>query len=184
MSRLWYLPIMLRRLPLYLCLLLLTQCSKCTQDDPSPQLPAATQTGANTFGCLVNGQVYTPAGRVGLGQNFYVSYDQAFNGGSLVVGTYRATASTRTALSIIAANIRGPGTYSFGPGAGIYGDYSDQNRSVPCDTYYGGDTRTFSRGTLTITRLDGIIAGTFEFTLAKPGCDTLRVTQGRFDGKM
>ena len=52
---------------------------------------------------------------------------------------------------------------------------------------YGGDTRTFSRGTLTITHLDlatGIIAGTFDFKLAKLGCDTLRVTQGRFDGKM
>lgn len=42
-------------------------------------------------------------------------------------------------------------------------------------------------GTLTITRLDqqaGIIAGTFSFTLAQPGCDTIKVTQGRFDKKL
>jgi len=42
-------------------------------------------------------------------------------------------------------------------------------------------------GQLTLTRLDeqaGIIAGTFEFTIAKPGCDTIRVTDGRFDKKL
>ena len=29
-------------------------------DDPQDQLPPITQTGANTFGCLVNGQVFVP----------------------------------------------------------------------------------------------------------------------------
>jgi hypothetical protein len=45
----------------------------------------------------------------------------------------------------------------------------------------------YRKGTLTIIRLDltkGIIAGTFEFTLAKPGCDTIRVTNGRFNKKL
>ncbi|MBO0356923.1 hypothetical protein J0X19_03110 [Hymenobacter sp. BT186] len=43
---------------------------------------------------------------------------------------------------------------------------------------------TYRRGTLTITRLDltaGIISGTFDFTLYKPGCNSIRVTDGRFD---
>lgn len=37
-----------------------------------------------------------------------------------------------------------------------------------------------------ITKFDTqnrIIAGTFEYTLYKPGCDTVRITQGRFDVK-
>jgi hypothetical protein len=49
------------------------------------------------------------------------------------------------------------------------------------------DAGTYHKGTLTITRLDlqaGIISGTFEFTLAKPGCDTVRITQGRFDKRL
>ena len=49
------------------------------------------------------------------------------------------------------------------------------------------DANTYHKGTLTITRLDlqaGIISGTFAFTLAKPGCDTVRVTQGRFDKRL
>jgi hypothetical protein len=41
-------------------------------------------------------------------------------------------------------------------------------------------------GQLTITRLDlqnQIIAGTFSFTLTKKDCDTVRITDGRFDLK-
>ncbi|MCI1190173.1 hypothetical protein MON38_22330 [Hymenobacter sp. DH14] len=60
---------MLRKLLLYAALLTLTQCSKC-KNDPQPQppadplalLPPETQTGQRTFGCLVNGQAWTPAG--------------------------------------------------------------------------------------------------------------------------
>ena len=39
-------------------------------------------------------------------------------------------------------------------------------------------------GTLTITYFDEeeyIVSGTFEFTTATEGCDTIRVTDGRFD---
>lgn len=63
-----------RKLPLSLCLLL-TQCSQCKKDDPAPeeQLPPATQTGANTLGCLVNGQPYTPGGYKGTA-NYAVLY--------------------------------------------------------------------------------------------------------------
>ena len=43
------------------------------------------------------------------------------------------------------------------------------------------------RGQLVVTRLDlraGIISGTFAFTLSQPGCDTVKVTNGRFDKKL
>ena len=43
--------------------------------DPASQLPLATQTGANTLGCLVNGQPWTPQGNNG-SSNYTVSYDQ------------------------------------------------------------------------------------------------------------
>ena len=40
----------------------------CSGDDdsanPLDQLPPATQTGANTFGCLINGEPFTPKGRL------------------------------------------------------------------------------------------------------------------------
>ena len=53
-----------------LALALLTQCAGCKTNDPAPKLPPTqldllppeTQTGQRTFGCLVNGQAWTPAG--------------------------------------------------------------------------------------------------------------------------
>ncbi len=60
------------------------------------------------------------------------------------------------------------------------------NRQTNC-RYYSQDIGTYCRGTLTITRLDltaGVISGTFAFTLYKPGCDSVRVTNGRFDKKV
>ncbi|WP_162550066.1 hypothetical protein [Hymenobacter nivis] len=60
------------------------------------------------------------------------------------------------------------------------------NGPINC-TYYSTDPTIFCCGSLTVKRLDlqaGIIAGTFDFVLAKPGCDSVRVTQGRFDKRL
>ncbi|MDO7874291.1 hypothetical protein Q5H93_06065 [Hymenobacter sp. ASUV-10] len=64
--------------------------------------------------------------------------------------------------------------------------YYDETKSDQCNSilsYYA----SYLTGQLTLTRLDeqaGIISGTFDFTIAKPGCDTIRVTDGRFDKKL
>ena len=58
--------------------------------------------------------------------------------------------------------------------------------SAACQNF-DGKSGQYRRGTLIVTRLDlraGIIAGTFDFTLYKPGCDSVRVTNGRFDRKL
>ncbi|MGH2649337.1 MAG: hypothetical protein ACRDE8_17285, partial [Ginsengibacter sp.] len=38
------------------------ECKKHKPGNPVDQLPPATQTGANTFGCLINGEVFLPKG--------------------------------------------------------------------------------------------------------------------------
>ncbi|GAA4504102.1 hypothetical protein GCM10023172_29960 [Hymenobacter ginsengisoli] len=53
--------------PTSLLLAALLGLSQCKKNDSSPakpedQLPPATQTGQHTFGCLLNGQPWTPAG--------------------------------------------------------------------------------------------------------------------------
>ena len=111
------------KLPLSLAVLMLTQCSKCKNDpapaDPARQLPPATQTGAGTFGCLVNGQPYTPKGNNGM-SNLYVSYDPTFRGGALGIETYRVEGGGLTKfLSIDAAPVNAPGNYSLNLGPGI-----------------------------------------------------------------
>lgn len=55
-------------------------------------------------------------------------------------------------------------------------------KDPPC--FYDRDV--VEKGKLEITKLDTtnhIIAGTFEFTVWKEDCDTIRVTDGRFDIK-
>ena len=177
-----------RRLPLYLSLLLLTQCSKCKDDvAPLDQLPPATQTGANTFGCLVNGQAWTPKGYNGF-SNYSVSYDQNPMGGVLDIHTYRiygnATSETQN-LVLFITQISGVGRYSLRNNQQTRASFHDVKSS--CYWSSRDNATTYYDGKLTITRLDlqaGVISGTFEFTLAKHGCDTIRITQGRFDKKL
>ena len=52
----------MKKLPTPLLLAALLGLSQCKKHDPESALPPATQTGASTFGCLVNGQAWTPKG--------------------------------------------------------------------------------------------------------------------------
>ena len=61
--------------------LLGASCKKTNTPSPTDQLPPTTQTGANTFGCLVNGKVYVPKGSSGTGSpNPKTIYDIGLNG--------------------------------------------------------------------------------------------------------
>ena len=175
-----------------LALLGLSQCKKADQAPAKPedQLPPATQTGANTLGCLIDGQAWVPGGNY-LSDNLSVIYDPGYLGGALQIKADRYTGpqkQIRQALTFGAAYVDKAGSYPFaltGPN-GVY--YADDNRDVPCREFGRWNTVTYQTGVLTVTRFDlraGIIAGTFTFTLAQKGCaDTLKITQGRFDHKL
>jgi hypothetical protein len=52
--------------------------------------------------------------------------------------------------------------------------------------FFSSDTDTNVSGAITIVKLDKvnhIISGTFNATLIKPDCDTVKITEGRFDMK-
>ncbi|RZK98100.1 MAG: hypothetical protein EOO62_26990 [Hymenobacter sp.] len=167
-----------------LALLLLTQCQKA-DPDPASQLPAATQTGANTFGCLVNGQPWLPGGNDGT-SNYSVYYDPTYAQGTLGILTYRVTnnSTVQQTIGINSDSMRTIGTYKLKAKGHHQPALIDSKTAC---RYYASDPGTYCKGTLTITRLDytvGVISGTFSFTLAKAGCDTIKVTQGRFDKKL
>ncbi|SDL14669.1 hypothetical protein SAMN05421823_104492 [Catalinimonas alkaloidigena] len=70
---------------------------------------------------------------------------------------------------------------------GVYRLHNPARQSVsylPLVCSYDQDSTVYHEGTLTITRFDleaKVISGTFEFVLARPDCDTIHGTQGRFD---
>ena len=70
-------------------LLGLSQCQKkdAGPAKPEDQLPPATQTGAGTFGCLLNGQPWPLQGYSGR-PNFITTYDAGYSNGSLAIRTY------------------------------------------------------------------------------------------------
>lgn len=167
------------------------------------ELPAETQTGANTFGCLVNGKVWKPdGGGIGVGtSNLDLSYDPTFNGGTMSIKAkqYRDSSNINIleSVSIAMSQLSREGVYSMDNAAqnalGEYA-YSGKNKTTNeilsfCQFNPYEDQRT---GSLTITKIDlnkGFISGRFEFTLTKTnpvtGClSTVKVTDGRFDLKI
>ncbi|GAB3636546.1 hypothetical protein GCM10027422_21360 [Hymenobacter arcticus] len=171
-------------LTLVLPLALLLGCKK-NDPDPASQLPPATQTGANQVGCLINGQPWAPVGG-GTSKNFFIDYDPTLGSGIFALSAYRYTgkATGDEYLVIFANPFKSAGSYNLGDP--LITRASFDNLKVGCN-YNSRDAGTYCRGTLTITRLDTqarIISGTFNFTIATPGCDTLKVTQGRFDKQL
>jgi hypothetical protein len=170
-------------LPALTLLLLLTQCKK-TEVLPQDQLPPATQTGQGTFGCLLNDKPWTPSGYTGR-PNFVTIYDGGYAGGALQLKCTRYTSgSTFQSFTIGVANVKQTGTYTFGT-TGLNGiGYFDTSLDAACSIQRYSNPGAYKAGQLTITRFDlanHIIAGTFKFTVHQPGCDTLKVTHGRFD---
>lgn len=161
--------------------------NSCRSEDPTPleQLPPATQEGLNTLGCLVNGKAWLPDGSDGNhGSNLSVSYTSSTTpdglGGHFDLRTYRYTKDTDQYINLYARNLH----------VGVYLITDTVNTRVWLEDgktgcyYESRRYTTYRAGNITITKIDtrkGIIAGTFEFTLVVPGCDTLRVTDGRFD---
>lgn len=85
--------IIMKILKLFFFLLMATLLSCCNKDDDKPiaeidKLPPATQTGANTAGCLVNGLAFLPGGQSQQplscnyldGENFSLKISNKYNG--------------------------------------------------------------------------------------------------------
>src|SRR5690606_33459797 len=154
---------------------------KCEKDNHRPnsdQLPTITQNGANTFGFLLNGEVWLPKGGL-LDQKLDLSYDPNYKGGSFGILANRYLSSKdKMKLSIGLTGVNITGTYYFNNNGIIY----DDSKS---NCYYY-ENRIVS-GSITITKIDltnKFISGTFEFKLEKDGCPTINATQGRFDLKI
>ena len=169
----------------------------CKKDKTEPtelsKLPPATQTGANTFGCLVNGKAWVAQRNdcsIFCSPSFKILYDGA-NGGTLSItglkidlqhnvdeqfNIFFDSSNFKTIHQITIFNTLRTASFR---------NYAVNNS---CNTYVRSlDSTVTHLGKVTLTKYDlpnGIFSGTFEFTLTKPGCETISVTDGRFDKKL
>ena len=181
------------KLPLYLSLLLLTQCSKCKLDNPTPLppkdplsvLPAETQTGANTFGCLVNGNAYATISPIKCRGDWQGARALGISGGAnagAVFGKELVSIGLLLNGNLYSGQVFDliPFKQPLAPTLNQFAANAVAG-SKPC-VYEGNYIKT---GQVELLKFDGvarIASGRFAFTLYEPGgCDTLRVTNGRFD---
>ena len=167
-------------------LLLSSQCKKSDKAPPLTELqklPAITQGGRNTFGCLINGKAFVPGGGSILGNTLSVQYDPTFQGGVLVIKAINYDNNNTVRLEVAADSIRSTGTYPLL----LHSKYGllYHNRFNGCFAQTLTGPPNPISGILNSTRLDTIArvySGIFEFKVPATGCaDTITGTYGRFD---
>ena len=167
--------ILLLALIAILCSGMMCECD----DEPSePTLPPETTTGENTFGCLVNGKVWRNGG-VG-----FPNYSLAINEMSEVslgIVAIRDNKKTQERFKIYfwETDIQN-GVFSLDTNK-VYIKYLLRNNDDIESIEYKKNI-----GYIEITRFDlinGIVSGRFEAILYSDSCDSIEVTQGRFDLK-
>ncbi|QNA44878.1 hypothetical protein [Lacibacter sediminis] len=167
-------------------ILIITSSSNCKKSDLlGDKLPPATQEGKNTCGFLVNGKVWLPRGDNGY-PKLSCYYDETYMGGAFNINGYRYEpgASNSSGFVVAGSNIQTAGYYKLNITSATIGEYFGATGT--CIIYNWDDTIPNHNAYLNITKLDKvnrIVSGTFEFALALPGCETIRITQGRFDMK-
>lgn len=169
-------------------------CSK-SDDNPILSLPPATQTGENTFGCYIDGQLLIP--RSGTGTWMGPDPGMAFIDG---VGSYYEIdvhdfASERTGsivLHIMYLDSIGKGEYIVNTSNCNDSFLSPSTTNIFCrvwdyeENIYKYYCSTDNSGVINITRYDinaDIVSGTFSCTAVNrdnPN-DTIEITKGRFD---
>ena len=169
-----------------LILIISTFFACCTKDDnptPAPtqvsQLPAATQTGANTFGCLLDGEVFIP----GITNNSYNCFYQKVDNEYYFLVTANNTKNNNLRGIFVGTEKK---TISEGQTLNLF-ERVDGNA---WGTYFLNSepfiTNTTNTGELKITKLDfpnNIVSGTFWFDVKDNQNIIHRITDGRFDMK-
>lgn len=138
------------------------QCIK-KNEVPQPTLPAETQTGANTFGCFVNGELWLPKSNFPYSSlNATIQYD---------ILNLVANQGNKSSIVLVIRDLKYTGEYSFSNK--IYASYAI------------GDNEDYAMlGKIIVTKYDKtnqIISGRFWFKAENNAGETINVTDGRFD---
>ena len=170
-----------------LLLCLLASCKKDTPVEAAPALPAATQSGKNTMGCKINGELFLLNGKrdswgIGLRAvdkklsdttDFNISFNSRKPNIYLLMRSISLAAKEKDTLSL-------NGIYALDNSYVILQDFREN--TVTGASY---ESNRIHGGTLIITKnTPSFMSGTFEFEAILDGEDStksVKVTEGRFD---
>jgi Family of unknown function (DUF6252) len=161
-----------------------------TSGNPLDQLPPETQTGANTFGCLVDGKVFLPEGpslspilqcayqylNTNYSQGYFFQLSAKEKGNkecelfSISLGTDSLEIFENKTYQLV--------NYNIGNAAAQYSNF------YACGQFINYNTSSTVNGELLIKKFDEInqiASGTFWFNAVDANGDTVKVTDGRFD---
>jgi len=170
---------------LLLCLIFCM--SSCKKEDP---LPAATQNGANTFGCKINGKAWIPDGGGGFSGIKPVTggYQGTYISDPAKCNVYvRSRKSDKTVVHLFIREVCVKGVYDLNSNTGTW---DVQQRPLSYGLYIDSDgnyyiTDVNHTGKVIVTHADttnGVVSGRFEFTAINYVLNkVVTVTDGRFD---
>lgn len=178
--------------PSFLLLLVCTvltanHCKKNKPTNPVDQLPPETQTGANTFGCLVNGQVFKPGGAQLIGGSLQCNYQYVNNGFYFtLIGRNKAGSNLLSSIGLYTDSLMIQQGDIISLKARIKGNSSgNYYKAINSFQYEQYDTDgNIYKGILQIKKLDPvnqIVSGTFWFDAMDSNGKKVEVREGRFD---
>jgi hypothetical protein len=152
------------------------------------ELPPATQSGANTFGCRINGAVWAPQKNALFPGSTILESRQLPDNNLYINARNFASSPNETEFEIFIKDVTAPGTYTFnttmtGPNSGSNYIYYVKRNVTPENEWMTSAAYT---GTVTITTFnitERIVSGTFQlrainlYNTPQP----LDITEGRFD---
>jgi len=158
---------------------LLLCSASCKKNDTEPQLPPVTQTGENTFGCLVNGEVWLPQKGM-MVPPYGTSNNQNLDKRWMIdcVNQYGTILLTICQDSVL----NGSSTFS-NEDLCSFAKFIDRSTDESLNYITDGDT---FNGKVTILKFDTeeeIIAGTFWFDAVSDNGQQIQIRDGRFDLK-
>ncbi len=160
---------------------MLFSCSNHNDSKPVSEiskLPPATQTGANTFGCLLDGKAFLPGNYNNSTNCFYQFVDGGYyfsvNANNINQDNYLISVGVGTNAKEIAQN----GTYALEGmiPSNAYGTYALEGIPTRTNSTYTGE--------LHITKLDSvhyIVSGTFWYDILDFQGNVHQIREGRFD---
>jgi hypothetical protein len=177
-------PTFLFLLVLCISILVISSCKK----DKQEKLPEETQTGAGTFGCLVDGEVFIPGGAQMSGGSLNCNY-QLIDGRYYyrLVGRNDNDKNNRKSVGVFLHNsiLVDDSKYLLGERFKDSIGYSTYINilSSPSE-YLGHETNSLHQGELFIKHFDSvqqIVSGTFWFDAISENGEIVQIREGRFD---